>query len=314
MEQSLTELWKVKQAKILSFSKTIVSGTAKLAQYEKSLTLKSVFEKPTLRKAFEKNDNVAYAVVHVLVNRFLDSFAFTQKLNESQIEIITVDTLDHFKYDSLEDIILFFRMARTGKFGQAKKSIDSNMIFSDWFVQYMEIKAQERERLIQQQNAQSSGGGASKEQLMHTYSKIIEVRKQRKRQEYIDALVVNMDRQMLEDTITDWSKDARYVNLVKLLKEKRRVIKYKSDMKLNIIAYLREDGKGCNPSKHFKEQFIENTKLHPYVKRIPAKVVLVEDSPQVCILKGHKIVKTYDEKEMLRVDLFQEDLLKMVSK
>ena len=59
--------------------------------------------------------------------------------------MLTIDTLEHFSYESLEDIILFFKMARTGAFGSTKKGVDSNLIYGEWFPAYLEKKAQIRE-------------------------------------------------------------------------------------------------------------------------------------------------------------------------
>jgi hypothetical protein len=43
--------------------------------------------------------------------------------------------------------------------------------------------------------------------------------------DYINDFTKNMDRQMLEDTITSWSKDPELKNQVHLLKIKRLEIK-----------------------------------------------------------------------------------------
>ena len=90
---------------------------------EMSLTLAESDNKAKMRSVFKGDTGqIGFSVVKVLVNRFLESFAFSTKLNDSQVEILTVDTLENFAYESLEDIILFFKMARSGKFGSAKKS------------------------------------------------------------------------------------------------------------------------------------------------------------------------------------------------
>ena len=71
---------------------------------------------------------------------------------------------------------------------------------------------------------------------------------------------------------------------------------------MNIIAYLNPNEGGCDYSKHFKEQWIDNDKLHPEVKAIPVEVSNYSageptiylyknssDQSPLLILKGNKI-------------------------
>ncbi|MDB0600069.1 hypothetical protein PL373_02635 [Tenacibaculum maritimum] len=80
-----------------------------------------------------------------------NSFAFATKLTDDQIDILTVDALDKFSHESLEDILLFFKMARSGKFGTTKRGVDSNLIFGEWFPMYLDLKSRERETVIENQ-------------------------------------------------------------------------------------------------------------------------------------------------------------------
>ena len=135
------------QLKTLDLAKNIVAGSISVSVLEIGLTVDKNLDKPVVRSLF-KNENgaIGFAVVKVLVNRFIDSFGFSTKLSETQLEVLTVDTLEKFSYDSLEDIILFFKLARSGSFGTTKRGVDSNLIFGEWFPIYMEMKAEAREK------------------------------------------------------------------------------------------------------------------------------------------------------------------------
>lgn len=185
-----------------------------------SLTLAESDNKAKMRSVFKGDTGqIGFSVVKVLVNRFLESFAFSTKLNDSQVEILTVDTLENFAYESLEDIILFFKMARSGKFGSAKKGIDSNLIFGEWFPQFMEQKSILRE---QNQPKPELRQSATDEDIFSYKKKLLQKKHKEKVQKHVDYITKNMDRQMLEDFIIDWQKDSEKAKWVYLLKEKRK--------------------------------------------------------------------------------------------
>ncbi|MAX71830.1 MAG: hypothetical protein CMC76_12165 [Flavobacteriaceae bacterium] len=187
---------------------------------EMSLTLAESDNKAKMRSVFKGDTGqIGFSVVKVLVNRFLESFAFSTKLNDSQVEILTVDTLENFAYESLEDIILFFKMARSGKFGSAKKGIDSNLIFGEWFPQFMEQKSILRE---QNQPKPELRQSATDEDIFSYKKKLLQKKHKEKVQKHVDYITKNMDRQMLEDFIIDWQKDSEKAKWVYLLKEKRK--------------------------------------------------------------------------------------------
>lgn len=180
---------------------------------------------PTIRSAFKGNDGVAYSVSHLLCKRFLASFTFSTKLEPAQVESFTIDTLEHFEYESLDDIVLFFKMARSGKFGTAKKGIDSNLVYGEWFPQYLELKAIEREKAKQAHKIAKTTTPVTAEDLKKAYQKIEAKEKERVVKEYIERITLNMDRQMLEDTITSWALDPKLNPYVEKLKRKRQTIK-----------------------------------------------------------------------------------------
>lgn len=215
--------------KALSLSKNIIEGKAELVGLEMSLTIQDTFSRPNIRSVFKDEvSSIGFSVVKVLVNRFIESFAFSNKLNETQIELLTVDTLENFAFESLEDIIIFFKMARSGKFGNTKRGVDSNLIYGEWYPMYLEQKALERENNYNKTKAINSRLQATDEDVKITYKKMHDrVKKREKEQkiiDYVNKITKNMDRQLLEDTIVDWEKCNKRKSWSFLLKEKRKII------------------------------------------------------------------------------------------
>lgn len=220
------ELSKNINQNLIELARGIVSGQTSLVPLEMKLSISDTLNKPLMRSVF-KNDSgkIGFAVVQVLVKRFMETFGFSNKPSQSIIEIITIDTLEKFQYESLEDIILFFKMCRNGSFGPARKGIDSNLIFSEWFPKYMELKAMEREKEKQKEKDAKTKEAITIEDVMHTYTKNVSRDRLRKIKNYVDRIVKDMDSQILEDTIVSWSKDDQRKDFVYLLKSKRRQIK-----------------------------------------------------------------------------------------
>lgn len=217
-----------KLEEVLNLSKQIIASQANLPMLEMQLSLNTTFDKPLIKTVF-KGDNgvIGYSVVNVLVNRFIDSFGFSTKPSQLMIEGITVDTLEKFEYESLEDIILFFKMARQGAFGATSKGIDSNLIYGQWFPLYLDKKAELRE--LQHQKNKSAMNSNVNPMSIEDYKKLIEKRDPRKQieeaQQKIDDFTKNFDKQMLEDTITEWSKNPQWKFYTELLKRKRLTIR-----------------------------------------------------------------------------------------
>ena len=191
-----------------------------------NLTINQTFSKPNIRSVFkDENGSIGYSVVKVLVNRFIDSFGFSTKLNETQIETMTVDTLENFAYESLEDIILFFKMARTGKLGSTKRGVDSNLIYGEWYPAYLELKADLREQNYIKEKNDLSKNLVTMEDVKKTYEKNNNNKFTQKVIAFVDKITENIDRQMLEDLIIDWEKDTERKPYLYILKRKRQTIK-----------------------------------------------------------------------------------------
>lgn len=215
-----------KLQEVLSFSKAIVSGNAQLAPIEMNLEIKDTFDQPIIRSVFKGDSSViAFSVIKVLVNRFIDSFGFSTKLSDSQIDVLVVDTIENFKYESLHDIILFFKMARSGKFGSTKRGVDSNLIFGEWFPMYMEQKADLREQLYQKEKIKHTQTLATTEDVIKTYTKHHNKNFEERVKKYADSITQGITREQLEVLIEEWNNDEQKKPYVRILKAKRREIK-----------------------------------------------------------------------------------------
>lgn len=212
--------------KSINLALGINAGTTKLAQIEMSLQIKDTIGKPILRSAFKGKEQVSFTAIKTLVVRFMDSFGFSTKMNDTQVEILAVDTFENFSYESIEDVILFFKMARSGKFGTTGRGVDSNLIFGTWFPMYLEIKARAREEEYTKSKTDrnSDRRGSSIDEVISTYKSHANRSEKVMAETYIDEMIKDFDRQMLEDTITDWSKDDYKKQFVPILKSKRKKV------------------------------------------------------------------------------------------
>ena len=114
---------------------------------EMGMTLSKGIDGTSLR-TLSKNINPINITKSIafLINRFNDSFNAKGKLTPEQIATMSVDLFEVFKYESLEDVVLMFKMARIGKIGDGKDfKLDSQTVFHKFVPQYLEFKAIERE-------------------------------------------------------------------------------------------------------------------------------------------------------------------------
>ena len=125
----------------LNLAEGLISGKVSIARAELKLVVADVLNKPLMRAVFKNEPDTGYNLVELLTRRFADSFGFSSKLSPNQIETLTIDILEAFNYETIEDIIIFLKMCRSGKFGVTGKGLDSNLILGDWFPKYMELES-----------------------------------------------------------------------------------------------------------------------------------------------------------------------------
>lgn len=191
-----------------------------------SLTIKDTLDRPNIKSVFKgENAPIAYGVARVLVSRFMDSFGFATKMNDSQIDTLTVDTLEYFSFETVEDLILFFKMARQGKLGATNRGVDSNLIFSTWLPVYLDKKAEIRELEYQKQKISKSQ--ISIEEVRNSYKKQMNSGQKYwdKIKERVDKLTEGFNRDQLESLISEWEKDESKTKFLDVLRRKRLDIK-----------------------------------------------------------------------------------------
>ena len=184
----------VTQEETLNLANGIVSGEIKLISLELSLTIDKTLDKPNIRTVFRGNEAIAFNVIETMVARFLESFGFSNKPSPNQIEMIAVDAFEKFSYESLEDIILFFKMARSGDFGTTKRGVDSNLIFGEWFTMYLERKSIRREENHTRDKNKRNQSTTTIEDVEKTYEKAHKIDVRKKTEIEIDELIKDFDR------------------------------------------------------------------------------------------------------------------------
>jgi hypothetical protein len=217
-----------KSEETLVISKNIILGNANLPFLEKDLTLTSCLEYPNLKSVYKgESGKIGYSAITVLVTRFSESFGFSTKMTDSQIEMLTIDTLEHFAYESLLDVILFFKMGRSGKFGATHRGVDSNLIFGDWFPKYLEMKSEERERKVEKDKKSISESTLTVEDVKKEYAKQKNdyQSKYDKVVAYVDKITTDITREKLEEFVVEWLSDPEKKEYIDILKRKRKIIK-----------------------------------------------------------------------------------------
>lgn len=205
-----------------------------MLMFEKKLTLSDCIGGLKLSTMERKvGDFETTSAVCYLLNRFSANFNVGKTLTAQQSAMIAADIIEKYPYETLEDIVLMLKMARQGVIGDGKDyKLDGQNILGKgkWMDQYLELKYTQLEREHKQKSDEQKKTDSDPDHpVMRYYAKIRA--EKRKAQEWeedmrrIDQMASLMDRQLLEDTITDWEKrsiDPRHLDYLKL---KRRVIK-----------------------------------------------------------------------------------------
>ena len=218
--------WKAKLQETLDLSKSIIANQGTVPMIEMSISLTTVFEKPLISSVFKnESGQIGFSVVRVLSKRFLESFGFSTKLSDIQIDTLTVDILEYFSYETLEDIILFLKMARTGKLGSTNRGVDSNLILGVWAPAYLELKSIEREKIIQKEKQEKNNETLPIESVRKAYEKLNGNTFEKRVLDYIDKITQNINREQLEVLILEWNNDPEKKEFIRDLKRKRLTIK-----------------------------------------------------------------------------------------
>jgi len=117
-----------------------------LIDLERKLTVKQCLSTPLLIN-HKSQESEFIKSIFVIVKRFNDLINVGKKMNENQMIALSADLFERFSSESLEDILLFFKMARQGDFGDIYR-LDSIVILS-WIEKYFDLKITAREDEMQ---------------------------------------------------------------------------------------------------------------------------------------------------------------------
>lgn len=212
----------------IELAKNILEGKANVSMIEMEVKIETNISKPNVRFVFKgESGQIGFSVVRVLVSRFMESFGFATKMSDVQLDTLTVDTLENMQNESLEDIILFFKLARTGKFGATMRGVDSNLIYGDWFPKYLELKAEAREKAYLKEKELYKDDKLTTEDVKRAYAKLKEKENTfvDKVIAYVEKITEGINREQLEKLIEEWMNDPQKKPYVYHLNKKRLTIK-----------------------------------------------------------------------------------------
>lgn len=121
-----------------------------IAKIEQGLTIRQSLETSPLICAEGNKIEVIKSII-LVIEFFLKVTG--KELETFQIQVLAGDLYDRFNSDSLDDIILMFKMARRGEFGKTY-TLDSLQI-NLWAEKYLEKKVNEREMIWASKKYQS---------------------------------------------------------------------------------------------------------------------------------------------------------------
>jgi hypothetical protein len=200
-----------------------------LAHYEGQMNLEKAVEGTTLRKLSKviHEKNLAKTIVF-LINRLSSNFNVGKNFTNDQAVTMAFDLIDVFGYETIEDILLMFKLARTGQIGDGKDfKLDSQTVFHKWIPQYLELKAEFREKKHNASKDITFKNNITIEQVHQSYAKIKFSGQKREDaiNAKIDEITKGFTREMLENLILEWQQDKKNKKFLRYLTKRRLSIK-----------------------------------------------------------------------------------------
>lgn len=201
-----------------------------LLVFEKKLQISDAIEGTKLLKLERTIGEIGtITAICYLLNRFNSSFNFGKSLSTQQSAILASDIVERFKNETIEDVVLMLKQVRQGVIGDGKDyKLDGQNVMTKWFPQYLENKYNEFEKQKKKEIVDLNNLNAENA-VSKYYDKVRKQKAQKEADEKmkseIDEMVKLMDRQLLEDTILDWSKKPEFERYMDYLKFKRQTIK-----------------------------------------------------------------------------------------
>lgn len=144
----------LKELPVLPLMISLANNDSKaLVEIESSLDIARAMESTSIRKldSFVGKKNIVKAISYLIL-RMSENFNMNGKFNDVQAAILANDLYEIFGYETLEDVVLMFKLARQGKIGDGRDfKLDGQTVLHKWVPSYLELKAIERENQHQRQ-------------------------------------------------------------------------------------------------------------------------------------------------------------------
>ena len=90
-------------------------------------------------------NNILKAISYLTL-RLAENFNMRGNFNDTQAAVLANDLFDVFGYETLEDVVMMYKLARQGKIGDGKDfKLDGQTVLHKWVPAYLELKSIERE-------------------------------------------------------------------------------------------------------------------------------------------------------------------------
>ena len=119
----------------------------RLIGIESSLSVGAAMESVHIRNLdrYIGKPNIVKAITYLTL-RFAENFNMRGNFDAVQAAILANDLFDVFGYETLEDVVMMYKLARQGRIGDGKDfKLDGQTVMHKWVPTYLELKAIERE-------------------------------------------------------------------------------------------------------------------------------------------------------------------------
>lgn len=150
-----------------------------MVEVERGLSLQKCLDAPLLINQKSHASDLIKSIF-LIIKRFNNLVNVGKKMNEDQMITLASDLYERFSCETLEDVMLFFKMARNGDFGDFYR-LDSVVVLG-WIPKYMDQKAEvfEKEIINQKNQRQRQEEEVGKEMSEENRTKLEELTKKLK--------------------------------------------------------------------------------------------------------------------------------------
>ena len=210
------------------------NNEVELIVFEKNLDISKAIEGTKLKKLEKTVGEIpTITAICYLLNRFNANFNVGKSLTQTQSALLASDIVEKYPYETIEDIVLMLKQVRQGIIGDGKDyKLDGQNVLAKWMPEYLDRKYTEVERQHKKKQAEILAEQNSNEHPVTAFyakkrAEKAKVEKDQRIHAEIDQMVMQMDRQMLEDTILDWESknDAELNEYLPYLRKKRQSVK-----------------------------------------------------------------------------------------